>query len=72
MNANRLFQITEADLAELEPVLPQIGETLTPHLTNGLRVKLRRVQTILSNVRWGYGPPREVRVIDCGGDDQTL
>ncbi len=67
----RLFQITEDDLADLEKMLPEIGESLMPNLDNRLRVKLRRCQTVLSSVRWNYGPPTNVKNI-VADDDQTL
>ena len=62
----RLHQINENDLAELERTVPQIADALMPHLDNRLRVQLRRVQTILSSVRWNYGPPTDVQVIPAG------
>jgi hypothetical protein len=68
----KLFQINEDDLGELERILPQLAEAMTPALNNRLRVQLRRVQVILSNVRWNYGPPSEVTIIPAdGGADQT-
>jgi hypothetical protein len=36
-----------------------------------VRVKLRRCQSIMSNVRWNYGPPFDVTVVPAdGGADQ--
>lgn len=68
---SRLHQITEDDLATLEKTLPQLADALMPALDNRLRVKLRQVQSILSAVRWNYGPPSEVEVIDLNsGEDQ--
>ena len=64
----KLFEIYEDDLAELERILPALGEAMMPHLTNPLRVQLRRCQSILSNIRWNYGPPSEVKVISCRDD----
>ena len=60
---SKLHQIYESDLAELEQILPQLSEALMTSLDNRLRVKLRRCQTILSNVRWNYGPASHVEVI---------
>lgn len=60
---SNLLQIYENDLGELERILPQLAEVLTPSLDNCLRVQLRRCQSILSNVRWNYGPPTNVGVI---------
>lgn len=65
MPDNKLFQIYHADLAELERVIPDIAEALMVHLSGRQKTQLRRVQAILSNVRWNYGPPSEVEVIDA-------
>jgi len=65
---SKLFQIHEDDLAELERTLPQLADALMSSLTNRLRSQIRRVQTILSNVRWNYGPPSDVEIVP-GGDD---
>lgn len=65
---SKLFQIYEEDLGELERTLPQLAEALMPALNGRLRVQLRRVQNILSNVRWNYGPPSEVTVVSGDGD----
>lgn len=59
----KLFQIYEEDLAELEKIIPQLAESLMPSLDNKKRVQLRRCQSILSSVRWNYGPPSEVEII---------
>lgn len=60
---SRLFQIYEDDLAELERILPEFANRLfQAPLDNKVRVQLRRCQTILSNVRWNYGPPTDVEV----------
>lgn len=64
-----MHQVHENDLSELEQVLPQLAEALTPVLTNRLRVQLRRCQQIVSNVRWNYGPPSDVKVIPADGTD---
>ncbi len=69
---SRLFQIKEDDLGALEAVLPQLADALMPVLTNKLRVQIRRVRGILSDVRWDYGPPSEVQIIPVDEDqDQT-
>lgn len=52
---SRLHQIYEDDLAELERSIPLIMlaiEAAPPKV----RMKLRRVKEILSDVRWDYGP----------------
>lgn len=69
MNESRLFQITADDLSELERVLPEFADALAPTAgyTPRVRAQLRRVQKILSDVRWGYGPPTAVERV--GGPD---
>jgi hypothetical protein len=62
---SRLFQIYEDDLAELERVLPELLEGLRCPFDNRQKVQVRRVQSILSNVRWNYGPPECVETIDA-------
>lgn len=59
----KLHQIYEDDLADLERTLPQLADALFDRLTPKLRTQIRRVQSILSNVRWDYGPPENVTVI---------
>lgn len=63
----RMFQINEDDLADLERTLPAFMDSMMPHLTPLHRTQWRRVQAILSRVRWNYGPPTDVEVIP--GDD---
>lgn len=65
-----LHQIHEDDLCALEQTLPRLAERLTPVMDNRLRVQLRQVQNILSQVRWNYGPPSDVEVIPS--DDQDV
>lgn len=62
---SKLFQIYEDDLADLERVLPEIIESLAVHLTPRIRTQVSRVQTILMNVRWNYGPPTNVKRISA-------
>jgi hypothetical protein len=62
-----LYQIEEGDLCELERTLPQLSHALMPVLNNALRMKLRRCQTVLSNVRWQYGPAAQVEIIPADG-----
>lgn len=57
---SQLFQITEEDLAQLESTLPKLADRLLESMDNPTRVQIRRVQRILMNVRWSYGPPSEV------------
>lgn len=63
-SGERLFQIKESDLAELEHVLPEIVSAMMGLMNdNRLKVQWRKVQEIIKNVRWNYGPPEEVIVI---------
>lgn len=64
----KMFQITEDDLADLERIMPRIADEMMVHLTARTKIGLRRIQKILSDVRWNYGPPGEVEVIQCDPD----
>lgn len=65
--STRLFQISEPDLADLESLVPRLVDMLyRPELDNQTRIKIRRVQQIIVNIRWNYGPPSEVIVIPDG------
>lgn len=70
----KLFQINEDDLARLEHVLPELADHMmmlmaNPEAAPRLRKQWREVQEILSNVRWNYGPPRDVTIIPAGPDE---
>jgi hypothetical protein len=71
VDMTRLYQITEEDLGELERTLPQICEDLMANLDGRLRTQFRRCQTILSQVRWRYGPASEVERIPADGDQTS-
>lgn len=59
----KLHQINSDDLATLEELCPELLWLLDEKLNNtAIRMKARRVKEILSNVRWGYGPPQEIQV----------
>lgn len=63
---SRMFQIREDDLAMLEADIPRLVDRLTcaPNLLdNAVKTKIRRVQLIITNVRWNYGPPDSVEII---------
>lgn len=64
----KLLQIHDDDLSDLERTLPEIADRLIGSMDNALRIKIRRVQKILSNVRWGYGPPSHVEKIPAGDE----
>ena len=59
----KLFQIHENDLAELEASLPKLADSMMATMDNRDRVMWRRVQAILSSVRWNYGPPENVETV---------
>lgn len=65
----RMLQIHEEDLGELERILPQLAEAVGSMLDTRQRVQFRRVQKILSDVRWNYGPHVNVSVIPADGDE---
>jgi Tfp pilus assembly ATPase PilU len=64
-----LFQIYEDDLVDLERILPSLADAMTSSLTPRLKTQLRRVQKILSDVRWNYGPPSHVETVADGADE---
>ncbi len=68
-HGNRLLQIHESDLAELEHAIPLLCEVaMQSHDNNRSRVQIRRVKEILSNVRWNYGPWSDVTIIPAGDE----
>jgi hypothetical protein len=73
----KLFPITEDDLRDLEHVLPLLADDLSVFMVKGhaaaprVRKQLRQVKEILSNVRWGYGPPLDVEIIPAGEGPPT-
>lgn len=72
MPGTKLHQIYDDDLTVLEKTLPQLADALMPILNNRLRVQLRQVQKILSDVRWNYGPPSEVIAVSPDDENQPL
>ena len=63
------YQISADDLATLEELVPDLTWLLDEKLNDtAIRMKARRVKEILSNVRWGYGPPVEVDIERIEGD----
>lgn len=63
----KTFSIHEDDLAELERTVPELVERWMPAPDNPAKVKIRRVQAILSKVRWNYGPHSDVVDIPADG-----
>lgn len=64
MNDVKMFQISTTDFDDLERFIPDIADKLMIHLQPRQKTQLRRIKEILSNVRWNYGPPDHVEVID--------
>lgn len=61
----QLFQITEDDLVVLEQELPKLLDASNMVCNNPIhRKRWEMVKSILSNVRWGYGPPLSVERIE--------
>jgi hypothetical protein len=60
----KLFQINEDDLRELEDSLPFLIDELDHHLLPSHKVRARRLQQVLSRVRWKYGPSQESHIVD--------
>jgi len=62
--SKKFFHIYEEDLAKLEVALPQLMEAAGLALNRpDVQVMFDEVKTIVSNVRWDYGPPSEVFVV---------
>lgn len=68
---SRTFRITEEDLCTLESELPEILEREGELLNDVFqRKRWEMVKGILSNVRWEYGPPLEVRRLPASNEEQ--
>lgn len=50
-------RITKDDLAELQSQLSDLFSEMMFHMTPRQKVRQRKVQKILSDVQWHYGPP---------------
>jgi hypothetical protein len=62
---SKYYQITEEDLAVLESELPRILDATAMSCNDPLmRKRWEAVKSIISNVRWDYGPPLEVHLVD--------
>lgn len=65
---SRLYRITEEDLAILESELPRLLESSMMECNDPIiRKRWEMVKSIVSNVRWDYGPPTEVHRAPCDG-----
>lgn len=57
----KMFTISEEDLALLESELPRLMESQLGQCNDPMvRKRWESVKHVLSEVRWGYGPPSEV------------
>lgn len=69
---SKFFHIYEDDLAELERLAPLLCERLQlsqdGKVPGELKIKVRRVKEILSNIRWDYQPYDEVGRIPADDD----
>lgn len=62
---SKMFHIYENDLQKLEAALPRIMDRVFGSLNDPqLQVLFDEVKEVLSDVRWDYGPPSEVIVIE--------
>jgi hypothetical protein len=69
---SKMFQISERDLESLEKDLPFMSDRLMmPHLDNATRAAIRRVQTIIMNVRWDYQPWGEIGIVPAGNEEEA-
>lgn len=76
----KLFQIEESDLQALEELIPPLCDRVQSldFSAHGkanqaeIRTKARRLQTILTNIRWNYGPPEIVEQIPAGDDPPQI
>lgn len=69
----KLFQIHEADLEVLERELPALVEVSmigAGSESDMTRKRWEAVKSIVSNVRWNYGPPLQIKELtaDEGND----
>lgn len=66
--STKLFQIAESDLQTLEVQIPRLIDRLYQQMNDPqLQVMAEELKTILSGVRWNYGPPTEVKITEVGG-----
>ena len=71
--ATKMFLISEDDLQAMESLLPRIVDELIMVARQApmpaTRVNIRRVQSILTSVRWNYGPPTWMKRFTGGQAD---
>lgn len=68
---DRLFQIKETDLAELERTLPRLFEHAYTGMDSQQRTQWRRVIGIVVRVRWNSGPPSNVTEIPANSPPES-
>lgn len=66
----RMLHISSTDLATLVDLLPPLLEIGMDKWTNLQRVRYRRVQQILTNVQWNYGPHTNIQHIDADRQEE--
>lgn len=65
----KLYQIKEDDLALLESELPRLLEASFSTCNDAIvRKRWESVKSIVSNIRWDYGPPQDVRKVEHFGE----
>lgn len=64
----KIFQIHGDDMATLEELLPELMWFRPDLQTARQKVQWRRVQQIIWNVRWNYGPPLECHRIPASDE----
>lgn len=62
----KYFQISTDDLALLENDIPAICDRQMSTLTKADKAAIRRIQQVLTRVRWNYGPPQYVETLPAG------
>lgn len=60
-----LFRISQDDLETLERLMPELmWESMFGPWSTSKRVRWEKVKRILSDVRWGGGPPLQIERVD--------
>lgn len=68
----RLYRVCEEDLAELEKTIPLLSEAMLTIQTPLTRTKLRLCKSILSDIRWDYGPHGKAEQVPVDNEDQDF
>ena len=68
----RHYRVNEDDLQKLEALLPRVFDRLVPQMNDpALQIMAEELKRIVSDVRWDYGPPSEVRQLPAMGNEQS-